>query len=257
MAAGEHPDASDLFHRALTVRNGALLFLAFCIGGTLISLGITATLASVLGQTRATSMGTVGQIFESVNATFSGLGFIALVVTFRVQYEELRLERQELMKQHAAMDKSQRALVRSAETDIRMCHMELMRMSMEDEDLATVWPEVKAGQSPIRVKQFTYANLIVQHQRLMRTAGVYTDADVIAFFRYLFTSPVIRDFWEARAVARQVITPKASAEWEFEQLVDVAYREIHQPKQASAPADEPHANVVDLDSRRQPNSDAV
>jgi Family of unknown function (DUF6082) len=257
MAADEHPDASDMFRRALTIRNGALFFLAFCIGGTLISLGITAALASALGQSRATSMGNVGQIFESVNATFSGLGFIALVVTFRVQYEELRLERQELMKQHAAMDKSQRALVRSAETDIRMCHMELMRMSMEDEDLATVWPEVKAGQSPTRIKQFTYANLIVQHQRLMRTAGVYTDADVIAFFRYLFTSPVIRDFWEARAVARQVITPEASAEWEFEQLVDVAYREIHQPEQASAPAAEPHANVVDLDSRRQPNSDAV
>jgi Family of unknown function (DUF6082) len=257
MAAGEHPDASDMFHRALTIRNGALLFLAFCIGGTLVCLGIAAALVAALGQSRASSMGTIGQIFESVNATFSGLGFIALVVTFRVQYEELRLERQELMKQHAAMDKSQRAPVRSAETDIRMCHMELMRMSMEDEDLAAVWPEVKAGQSAIRIKQFTYANLIVQHQRLMHTAGIYTDADVIAFFHYLFTSPVIRDFWEARVVARQIIMPEASAEWKFEQLVDVAYHEIHEPKQPSAPDDKPHTNIADLDSRREPNSDAV
>ncbi len=95
-------------------------------------------MASILGTSTAEKLGTLGQIVEPVSAAFSGLAFIALVVTFRLQYDELVLQRQELESQRHAMDRTQSELHRSADADIRACHVELMRLSMEDGDLAEV-----------------------------------------------------------------------------------------------------------------------
>ncbi|HTJ69809.1 MAG TPA: hypothetical protein VL551_19890 [Actinospica sp.] len=114
MASSEKHDAPDILRRMLSARNGALIFLVFALATTLVSVGITAVLANVLSIGLGNRMGTLGQIFESVNAAFSGLAFIALVVTFRLQYDELKLQRAELQNQHQAMDKSQAELHRSA-----------------------------------------------------------------------------------------------------------------------------------------------
>ncbi|MFL6116060.1 MAG: DUF6082 family protein, partial [Catenulispora sp.] len=171
-------------------------------------------------------MGPLGQIFESVNTVFSGLGFIALVVTFRLQYDELRLQRQELASQRHAMNRTQKQLRRSAEADIRARHVELMRMSMEDGDLAEIWPEYRSGTTAKCEKQFAYANLVVQHQRMLYNLGVFAKADVHAFFRYAFTNQIMRDFWEARMVARQIAVHHRSAEWKFDNLVDKVYKEV-------------------------------
>jgi hypothetical protein len=119
-----HPP--DTLRRLSTIRNGSLIFLAFCVVITVVSVGITAVLAMVLGNNLQLKMGPIGQIFESVNAAFSGLGFIALVITFRLQYDEIRLQRHELKNQHDAMEKSQRQLRRSAECDIQARHMDLI-----------------------------------------------------------------------------------------------------------------------------------
>ncbi|MEY9863395.1 hypothetical protein ABH935_009045 [Catenulispora sp. GAS73] len=223
MADRDDVKAPDVMRRVFTVRRGSLIVLAFCVGVSFFSVGITALLAVVLGRGLQSQMGTLGQIFESVNAVFSGLGFIALVITFRLQYDELRLQRQELESQRQAMDRTQIQLRRSAKADIRACHVELMRLSMEDAELAAVWPEFQTGLSATCTKQYTYANLIVQHQRMMYDLGFFTEDDVRKQFHYLFTSSTMRGFWEARMVARQVTIRMGSPEWTFDMLVDAAY----------------------------------
>lgn len=252
MATREDAQAPDVVRRIFTIRNGSLIFLAFCVGVSFVSVGITALLADVLSPGLQSRIGILGQIFESANAVFSGLGFIALVITFRLQYDELRLQRQELESQRQAMDKTQVQLRRSAKADIRTCHMELMKMAMEDEDLADVWPEFHAGLSATTTKQYIYANLIVQHQRMMYDLGFFSDDDVRAYFHYLFTNPTMRGFWEARMVARQVIMQVGNAEWAFDQLADAAYGDMRLRRQTPNQGERP-ADMADLD----PRSDAA
>lgn len=257
MAPYENREAPDVLRNLFTVRRAPFFFLAFCIGITLISVGITAVLSIVLGTNLQGRMGPIGQIFESVNAAFSGLGFIALVVTFRLQYDELRMQRQELKNQHAAMTESQGHLGRSAECDVRARHVELMRMAMEDEELAEFWPEFKTGLSAKQTKQYNYANLVVQHQRMMYDVGIFTKDDVVSFFAYLFSSPIMRSYWESRMVARQVALAPTGDERLFEQLIDRAYNETCPPRPPSESAGSGGAQVLGLDSHRQHGSEAA
>jgi hypothetical protein len=256
MTVRKHHQPTEIIRRLFTVRNGSLLFAAFCVGGTLISVGITSGIASILGTDTADKLGTLGQIVEPVSAAFSGLAFIALVVTFRLQYDELVLQRQELESQRHAMNRTHSELHRSADADIRACHVELMRLSMEDYDLAEVWPEFRSGLSPKQTKQYSYANLIVQHQRMAWDLGELDNAQVLATFQYLFASRIMRDFWEARMLARHVFAKPGTTEGTFDQIVDDAFNETPTPVPPLA-SSESGGDIVDLDSHRHPESDAA
>lgn len=228
MSSREHQEAPDLLRRMFTTRNGALLFLVFALATTLVSVGITAVLATVLSGTFGSRMGTLGQIFESVNATFSGLAFIALVVTFRLQYDELKLQRAELQNQHEALDRTRRELHRSAEVDIRALHMELIKMSMDDLDLAAVWPQYQGPVSAARVKQDKYSNLIIRHQRMLFGIGYLDRDDVRRVLRYLFSSPLIRGFWEGQMAVHDAVRLPAY-EAEFNEIANAAFLETGSP----------------------------
>ena len=254
---GDEREATDAIRKLFTVRNGSLLFLAFCVGTTLFSVGITLVLAEALSTRLQAAMGPLGQVFESVNAVFSGLGFIALVITFRLQHEELRLQRLELKNQHAAMTRSQGHLGRSAECDIRARHVELMKMAIDDQDLAEFWPDFQAGLSVKQTKQYNYANLVVQHQHMLYTMGAFTEADVSSFFHYLFTSEIMRSYWEARRVAREVALPPHGEELTFEQIIDATYYETRPPEPPSGPGGAGGAQVLDLDAHRQHGTEAA
>ena len=259
MTVREHQNAPDLLRRMFTVRNGTLLFLAFCLSTTIISVGVTAVLAVILDPSLGARMGNLGQIFESVNAAFSGLAFIALVVTFRLQYDELKLQRAELQNQHQAMDKSQGALRRSAEADIRALHMQLIKMSMDDEDLAAVWPQYVGPISPVRSKQNKYANLIIQHHRMLYELDHNSAEDIRGAIRYLFTSSLMRNYWKGRMVARRVMDIAEPAELEFDAIVDAVYLETEPPEPPKPPRTrhDHGAEVIDLDTRRNPESDVA
>ena len=261
MTAREPQDAPDLVRRMFTVRKGTLFFLGFCLTTTVISVGITAILSLTLDSSLGTRMGNLGQIFESVNAAFSGLAFIALVVTFRLQYDELKLQRAELQNQHEAMDKSQGALHRSAEADVRALHMQLIKMSMDDEDLAAVWPQYAGPISAVHRKQNKYANLILQHHRMVFEFNHYSAEDIKGAIQYLFTSPIMRSYWRSRMVAREVLNFTEPVESEFEQILDAVFQET-EPPQPPEPSnscrdEEEGAEIIDLDTRRSPESDAA
>lgn len=87
--------------------------------------------------------------------------------------------------------------------------------------------------------------------------GVFDSTDVKRMLHYLMTSPIIRGFWEACVVARQVIVNESIPEWAFNRLIDEAYRETRPPEPPSTPDGDGGAEVVDLESRRQADSDAA
>src|SRR5439155_11129773 len=126
--------------------------------------------------------------------------------------------------QRDAMTKSHNELRRSAEADLRMLHMELIKMSIADPQLAEVWPEFTPNLSPGQNRQYLYANLIYQHIRLCLQIGDYTDDEVQFHLRYLFSSPVIRGYWNAAQHSRRALVPQTH-EGQFAQLADEICRE--------------------------------
>jgi hypothetical protein len=84
-----------------------------------------------------------------------------------------------------------------AEADLRALHTNLMKMAMDDNDLAEVWPALRPGLRPRRNRQYLYANLIVQHAWLNIRIHEYTEAEMRNNLRYLFDSPVMREYWAA------------------------------------------------------------
>jgi hypothetical protein len=167
----------------------------------------------------------VGQSFGLINSVFSGLAFVALVVTFWMQFRELQMQRIELYMQRDAMTKSHNELHRSAEADLRMLHVELIKMSIADPQLAEVWPEFEPGLSVERNRQYLFANLVYQHFRLALQIGDYTDDEIRSNLRYMFSSPVMRAYWAASAHTRGAIVLPETEEGRFAQLAEHIYRD--------------------------------
>lgn len=54
--------------------------------------------------------GTFGDMFGAVNALFSGLAFVGLIITMIMQHEELKLQREELKQTNAELE-GQKSLI--------------------------------------------------------------------------------------------------------------------------------------------------
>jgi hypothetical protein len=171
-----------------------------------------------------TRWGNIGQTFESVNTVFSGLAFVALVVTFAIQFQELRMQRIELKMQREAMKASNGELHRSAEADLRTLHVELIRMAIDDPQLAAVWPEFEPGLSTERNRQYMYANLIIQHVWLNLQIGNYSNDEARGMLRYMLSNPIMRNYWRASESIRQWLVAD-TPEQLFARMVDDLYCE--------------------------------
>jgi hypothetical protein len=203
---------------------GWMIAFAALVGAILLAgIGIAAIVASRGTMETWNRWGAVGQSFESINAVFSGLAFVALVVTFWMQFGELQMQRTELEMQRHAMNKSNNELHRSAEADLRRLHMELIKMSIADPQLAEVWPAFEPGLTVGQNRQYLFANLIYQHFRLALQIGDYQDEEVHAHLRYMFSSPLMCAYWAASAHARTPTLPDTE-EGRFMRLADTIYR---------------------------------
>jgi hypothetical protein len=215
---------------ALTVLAAAAGSLTFVLFVAAVAVAIAATLGTNGSASTWLLWGNVGQTFESVSAAFSGLAFIALVVTFRIQYKELRLQRMELEMQRKLMEESRTELHLAAEAELRKLHVQLIAMAIQDPALAAVWPDLGFSASPERNRQHLYSNLIVWHYWLARRIGGYSEEQVRSQLRYLFTSPLVREYWAAADFARAGISDEEDCdEWRFAQLVDEVYRSSVDP----------------------------
>lgn len=160
-------------------------------------------------------VGRVGKTVTVIGAIVS----IITVVAVLAQLREVRQQRSELHAQRAALELMRTELNRGAEASLRMLHFELLRLSINDPQLADVWPPFEPGLSPERNRQYLYANLIVQHFWLSLRLGGYTESQLQNALRNLFISPLMRDYWRASAKIRTTLVP-GTPEFTFNELVD-------------------------------------
>jgi hypothetical protein len=226
---GPRPLRTWLGARAMAIRdttaaNGGVRStskFAVWFGGTLaimvISLLAGVGVAAMLGR-RGTAQdwskwSDVGQTFGVLSSVISGLALAALVVTARAQFREMQANRIELEQQR-------QALARTAEANLRMVHLEILRMSIDDPDLAEVWPRFETSPSVAENRQFLYANIIFQFHWMSLRVGGYTDDEIMRSVGYLFRSPIMRDYWRAAAPSRAAALEPDSAEEIFARRLD-------------------------------------
>jgi hypothetical protein len=196
-------------------------FAAFVVS---VGVVLTAGLALVALVTQAGSSDTwsrwsnAGQAFGALTAVFSGFALAALVITFWMQLQELKAQRTELCQQRELLGQARAALHRSAEAEIGGLHGELMKMAINDDDLAAVWPTLKADLTSRRNRQYLYANVILQHHRLRFRTSDYTEAELRGVLGYLFTSPLMREFWQDSERSRTTFLVPGTAEFIFQEI---------------------------------------
>jgi uncharacterized membrane protein len=207
----------------VTAANGALpstsrvaAWFAGTLAVTIVLLLAGVGVAAVLGH-RGTMqdwnrLGNVGQTFGVLSSIISGLALAVVVVIARVQFREMQASRAELEQQRHSLARNHLELQRTAEANLRMVHLEIMKMSVDDPELAAVWPPFETNPSVELNRQYLYANIIYQfHWTSLRVNG-YNDEEVLGSLRYLFRSPIMRGYWRAAALARTSLEPGGSEE---------------------------------------------
>ncbi|MCA2216139.1 DUF6082 family protein [Jidongwangia harbinensis] len=167
----------------------------------------------------------VGETFGAFSSIIGGLTLLAVVVTARMQYQEMRQGRKELEHQRQSLVSNHLELQRTAAANLGMLHLEILKLSIEDPELAEVWPPYEPDLPPELNRQYLYANIICQFQFRALQDGNYSDEQVTASLRYLFTSPLMRSYWRAAEFGRESL-PADSPEYAFSQKVDAACREF-------------------------------
>lgn len=176
-------------------------------GLTVLTLLAGVGLAAVLGRGGApedwSKWSDVGQTFGALSSIISGLALAVVVVTARIQVHEMQ---------------------RSAAAELSTLHLEIIKLSINDDELAEVWPELLPGISPKLNRQFLYANIIYQFHWTTLQLEKATDAEVLGSMRYLFTSPLMRQYWGAAERGRTSLAP-GSPEQLFAKKLDELCRD--------------------------------
>jgi hypothetical protein len=168
----------------------------------------------------------VGDSFGVLNGVLSGLAFAALIITLWIQFRELTLQRAELRMQRDAIEKSGNELRRSADANLRMLHFELLKMSISDPLLAKVWPHPVEDEDDDHRRQLLYANLIFQHVSLTIVIADLTDLQIAETVRYLFASPIMREYWSVSASVRKRSEVPDSDAWRIGRICDEVLRDV-------------------------------
>lgn len=156
--------------------------------------------------------------------------------------------RRELRQQLEFLARGQAELHRTAEISHLEMLLQILKMSIDDASLAEVWPEYEPGLPEERNRQYLYANIIYQFNWASTQMSGYTDEQVLDNMRYLFTSPLMRDYWAATVRARKSLNPD-STEYEFSRRVDELCREYEhvaaniKRSRLHAASKEPHAPI--------------
>jgi hypothetical protein len=201
----------------------ALALLAAAIAISLVGAGLAAVVSDA---GTPTDWHEVSEAFEVVNAVFSVLALIVVAATLWIQHRELRMQRTELTMQRQTLDRSHMELKRSAEASLRALHVDLIKLAIEDEVLAGVWPDNYPGITSDRKRQHLYANLAIEHLHYALRLHSRPIEQVREALRLNFSSPVIREFWDS---ARVIYLRGARPLDDFYVVCDEVYREVSSP----------------------------
>jgi|SRR4051794_4677469 hypothetical protein len=221
----------------------------FVVASIPAGIGLSAFLANRGAAADWNRLSDVGQSFGAISSVISGLTLAAVVIAARAQNRETRDARRELAEQRRLLAESQIALSRNAAANLGMLHLEILKLAVQDDELATVWPPFVPGIPADLNRKYLYANAIYQFQFRAMQEGDYTEEQVLSALRYLFTSPLMRGYWHASRFARTSLTA-GSEEFVFAQKVDEICREFEAvAATAMAPPDGARRRVEPLASQ--------
>ncbi|MEU2792509.1 DUF6082 family protein [Streptomyces sp. NPDC007100] len=207
--------------------------------GVVMAAGAACILLSLVMTTvpglRTAGSGNAGQAYGAAASSTAVLVLFYMARTLRLQRDETSLQRQELELQRAEMrlqrtelelqrDEMRRSageLHRSAEAGLRRLHMDLLKMSIADPELAEVWPQFAPDLTVKENRQYLYANLIYCHSMLVHKLGMADDREMLGHLRYITNTPAFRGYWASAQAMRDEMDP-ASHEHHFAVLVDEA-----------------------------------
>lgn len=207
------------------LRTSGWLLFASVLAAMITGLGTigTALIASEAAPGDLRSWADLGQACGAFSAVAAVAALGAFVFAFSVQQREAQEHRVELRLQRQALANSQQELFRAAETGLSMFHFRLIALSIENPNLAAVWPTAEPTLPEHVNQQYLYCTLMLEGVWLNARVGRLNETDVRAAVSYLLTSPVVRQYWQAFRVKRELVSATHGPESEYFKIVDEIY----------------------------------
>ncbi|MFG2787445.1 DUF6082 family protein [Streptomyces sp. NPDC048419] len=209
--------------RQFIATTGAIL--AACLGCAFVSV-----LLVQIPALQRDSSSNAGQAFGAASAASTTAALFYMARTMRMQKKESELQRLALQSQLEALEEqcdvaglSRSELHRTSEALIRGLHMSILKMAMDDPELAATWPSFERDESASTNRQRLYMNQVLGLQLLAMEMG-YEERHIEASMRYLFNNPLWCEFWEKRRMDRAQNIPPDTAEGEFSLIAERAYQ---------------------------------
>jgi hypothetical protein len=169
----------------------------------LAGVGLAAILARQGGSEEWRTWSDVGQTFGVLSSIISSLALLAVVITARQNRAELEHQRRFLISNHAE-------LRRSSHANLGMLHQRLLKMSIDDDELAEVWPALDPSLPAKINRQLLYANLIYSYHIRALQSDNHTEETVVGSMRFLFSNPIMRTYWHAAKSGRDLLDPEST-----------------------------------------------
>ncbi|MER5460585.1 DUF6082 family protein [Streptomyces sp. NPDC002668] len=134
---------------------------------------------------------------SAANAVFSGLAFGAVIVALVIQHQQMHRQNSNLSTQLKHMEQANGFQRRADITNQQRLHFELLSKAMDDPDLAAVLDTYDAALSPVKQRQFLYANALYQHVLHAYRIEAASEEDVQGHLRVICRNPIFREFWAA------------------------------------------------------------
>jgi hypothetical protein len=213
-SSGVKPNPGNLVPLKVTA---AVLLLSTAVIAA--GIGLVATVGRRGDASTWARWGNVGQTFEAVNSVVSALALAGLLISWYFESRNMQVARLTLQ--------------RSLEAEVRNHHLGLVRLAMNDPQLAAVWPRDADGDA-VTQKQHFYANELIQYMWLAHVSGLSSRSQLVSDLRFLFTSPKIRAYWKDTAATRRAVYTEGSAELGLAALADAILAEYEAVLSCSA-----------------------
>jgi hypothetical protein len=162
----------------------------------------------------------IGQAITPLSVLYAGLALFAVVFALFMQRRDLLNQREELA---IALDEQRRG----GEIALRALHVDLIKMAIDDSELAEVWPPLAPGVPETRKDH--YCNLILNLQKVAYEASNIELDELKGALSYLMKSTDMYAFWTKARQTRVDITRGDEEEDLFTALVDAAYENARRP----------------------------
>jgi hypothetical protein len=106
-----------------------------------------------------------------------------------------------------------------------MYHFQLLALSINNANLAAIWPTTEPSSPDDINQQHLYCTLVLEGIWLNARVGRFNDADVRAAVTYLLTSAAFRRYWEAFRSKRALAAATNGPESQYFKIVDEIYAE--------------------------------